>query len=427
MQVNAAGVALFALRTELLPKAARDALGIVTAEEAREQARLARHAAAKPAAEIAAAARPPPTLWSQLETDDLRTPPARLRAAGFSTVVIRAVIDAQIAARFEARLRAITHERDQTPYWRQPPYFFSDSKSLEAITQVYRERARLLRDLLGTDALAHGESCDVSAAQRRRYGDLPPSKIDLVSRISDDYADMIGQVRAAMQGVTLPEDREKLAFLERERRADLAAILTPAELADYELRSSPVSNRLRTTLTILDASEAEFRVIHAVQQPYAEILNPTGGLSAFRMVEERGEATQRINEQLKRALSAERFAEYQRASNFDYQNLHRLAQGENIPAANLTRVYEARLAAAENSARIANDPALTPAQRLAAQQALADTARTTILSNLGPRVGPAYAQTANWLAHLAQGGSVSILPDGNLAYRYPASPTPPKK
>ena len=143
------------------------------------------------------------------------------------------------------------------------------------------------------------------------------------------------------------------------------------------------------------------------------------------MSEQRREVTQKINEQLKATLGAERFAEYQRSTSSDYQQLHRLAQGEAIPAANLTRAHDARSAAAEASTRIANDRALTPEQRLAAQKAIADTARTTILSSLGPKVGPAYAQSANWLTHLAQGGSVSISADGNLTYRYSAPPPPP--
>ena len=130
LALNAAGVAALVLRPSLAPKAVREVLGVVTPEEAAERARAARTAQTARLAAAEAAARPPPTLWSQLETDDLRTLVARLRAAGFSPVVIRAVVDAQIAGRFEGRLKAITQERDQTPYWRQPPYLFTGSKPL---------------------------------------------------------------------------------------------------------------------------------------------------------------------------------------------------------------------------------------------------------------------------------------------------------
>ncbi len=419
LAVNLAGIALLGLRPALAPPAIRAFLGVVTPEEAAEQAAAERRASA---ARTATAA-PPPSLWSQLHSDDLRLLVARLRAAGFSPVVIRAVVDRLVADRFDPRIKAVTRERDATPYWRQPPYLMSGSKPLEDLNQIYRERARLLRELLGTDALAYG-GYDISAAQRRQYGDLSQAKIDLVARINDDYAEMTGQIRAGMQGVTLPEDREKLALLEREKRADLAAVLTPAELADYEMRASNVTSRLRTSLSIMNADEAEFRRIYAALQPFAEVLYPTVPTSGIPS-EVRRDATLRANEALKAALGPERFADYQRASNSDYQQLYRLTQGETLAPGALNRVYDARTVAAAASTQVMNDRSLTPEQRTAALQAVAAQARTTVLSNLGPKAGQAYAQSASWLTYIERGGSVSITSDGYLSYRMPPTTPPP--
>src|SRR5260221_6737104 len=47
-----------------------------------------------------------------------------------------------------------------------------------------------------------------------------------------------------------------------ERRADIAAMLTPEELADYDLRTSRITGRLRPAMTLLDAGEDEFRRIY---------------------------------------------------------------------------------------------------------------------------------------------------------------------
>lgn len=424
LAANLAGVALFVLRPALAPPALRGLLGLVTPEEAAERTAVERAATAARAAAAAAAAQPPPPLWSQLQTDDLRTFVARLRAAGFSPVIIRALVDAVVAERFDPRIKALTRERDATPYWRQPPYLTSGSKILEDLNQIYRERSRLLRDLIGTDALAYG-GYDVSAAQRRQYGDLPQAKIDLISRVNDDYAEMIGQVRAGMQGVALPEDREKLALLEREKRADLAAILTPAELADYELRASNVTSRLRTPLSIMNADETEFRKIYAALQPFADVLYPSIPTSGPVPIDQRREATARANEQLKAVLGPERFADYQRATNSDFQQLYRLTQGETLAPGALIRAHAARTVAAEASTKIMNDRALTAEQRTAALQAVATEARTTLLSNLGPKTGPAYAQAASWLTHIERGGSVSITTDGYLAFRTSPPPPPP--
>src|SRR5258707_692709 len=98
------------------------------------------------------------------------------------------------------------------------------------------------RDLLNDPFFA---TDDVSATQRRQFGNLSRQKVDSVQRIEDDYSEMTSAIRAAMAGITLPEDRDKLALLAREKHADLAAVLTPGELADYELRSSPITSLLR--------------------------------------------------------------------------------------------------------------------------------------------------------------------------------------
>src|SRR5262249_13321504 len=144
---------------------------------------------------------------------------------------------------------------------------------------------------------------------------------------------MTSQVRAAMQGVSLLEDREKLALLEKEKRTDLAAILSTAELEEYEMRSSPQTSRMRTMLTILDASEDEVRAFLKIKQSFNERINPTGiSYYSSQIMEERGVAQKQMNEQIQAALSPTRYSEYLRASNPEFQQLYRIAQRENVPA-----------------------------------------------------------------------------------------------
>jgi hypothetical protein len=263
-------------------------------------------------------------------------------------------------------------------------------------------------------------------AQRRQFGSIPKEKIDLVQRINDDYAEMTSQVRAAMQGITLPEDRDKIALLEREKRADLAAILTPAELEEYEMRSSPLTSRLRNSLSLMDASEAEFRAIFKVQQAFNDRVNPVmSGMISQQMMEDRREAQKQMNEQLKSVLPAERFSEFMRSSNTDYQQLHRLAQKENSPAETVTRAFSIRDTISAESVRIADDNALTTEQKRAALTALAQKGRTQILSTLGPGAGESYAQVARWLTTLERGSGVVFGPDGNAMPRTIINPSRP--
>jgi hypothetical protein len=420
---NVALLGLFAAKPSLAPPAVRDFFdfrspGTSEADGSAKARTGARSASVPPVSQETS------SLWQTLHSPDLTRLVAQLRAAGFPNSIVRSIIDAEIAARFAPQIKELTREMHETPYWKPDPSLYSGStQRFEAISKVIRERTQLLRSLLGQDAFALG-SADPTAAQRRQYGSINPAKIDLVQRINDDYAEMTGQIRAAMQGISLPEDREKLALLEREKRADLAALLTPAELADYEMRTSPVTSRLRTPLGIMNASEAEFRAIFEIQQPYASVLNPVVPVRTAESTRERSEATKTINAQIKAALGDERFAQYERATNSEFQQLHRLAAGAGVSHDAIARAFDQRAPVAAASSAIANDRTLDATAKRQALQTLAQTTRTAILSTLGPVAGPAYVENARWLTHIEQGGSVSLTPEGNTIYQS-VRPSPP--
>lgn len=431
LAANAALATLFVNRPALAPPALRAFFmpaktAEPTAAEAKMEAARAERAATRAVAEARAQRS---KLWRALHTEDLKTLAAQLRAAGFPTAVVRAIVDAQVEARFAPQIRELKRATEETPYWKPDPTMYSgNSEVFTKLSQIYRERAKVMREVLGQDALAWGAT-DPTAAQRRQFGDIAPAKIDLVQRINDDYAEMSAQVRTAMQGVTLPEDREKLALLEREKRADLAALLTPQELNDYEMRSSPVTSRLRSALSVMEASEAEFLAIYKIQQPFVDTLYSSSNMVTTRSsFEQRRELTAQVNEQVKAALGEARFLEYQRATNYEYQGLHRMAQVENLPVTAVAQAFDVRASTAEASDKIMNDRSLTPEARTAALQTLAQSAHNQIISAVGPKVGNAYANNAQWLTYIKQGGAISIMPDGNLSYRSanpgPVRPTP---
>ncbi|MGH7944250.1 MAG: hypothetical protein ACREH8_02215 [Opitutaceae bacterium] len=425
--LNSALIAAFILRPSLVPPAVRSYLPQRADTNEREAAARAARAGKLVSAEQTKA--PVGELWTALHSSELAALVQRLRAAGFPPTMVRAIVDAEVERQFSPRIKELMRTVTDTPYWKQVSgYYMGNSKLFESINQIYRERSRVLRDLLGKDAYAFS-GVDPTAAQRRQYGNLPQARIDLVQRITEDYAEMTSQVRSAMQGVTLPEDREKLALLEREKRADLAAILTPEEFADFERRTSTITGRLRTTFTIMDASEAEFRTIFKAHEPFKDALYPTsgGGITYFGsdVMEKRREATAQINEQLKAALGDARFAEYQRSTDSDFQQLYRLGQRDNVPYETLVRAHDVRIPTAEASMKIVEDRSLSNDARRAALKELAQSTRTTLLSTLGPAAGPAYVDNSRWLVHLDNGRGISINPDGSVSSRSTTVTRPP--
>ena len=430
LTANLALAAVFVARPALAPPAFRDFFSSRSADTEAGIAANTRQAAAadsKARLAVSRAAAAQTRLWSALVADDLSTLVARLRAAGFPPHIVRAIASAQIEKRFSARMQELIGGFENAPFWKPDPFSsMNNTKFREDYSQTYRERSKLLREMLGDDFFAF--DADPSAAQRRQFGDMSKTKVDLVQRINDDYAEMISQIRASSQGITLPEDREKLALLEREKRADLAAFLTPQELEDYEMRSSPMLSRSRNTFTLMDATQDEFRAIFRTQQPFNERINPTSvGMMSFSFGEGRREAQNQMYEALKAALSPARYADYMRAQNPEYQAIHRIAERENIPLETALRTFNLRDHFAAESARIMDNGAMDADQKRAAFKTLAQDARLQIIGNLGQTAGTAYAQSARWVGYIENGGAVSFGPDGSPTYRGLPQPPPPKK
>ena len=428
---NAVLVAVLALKPTLAPPAFRDF--------------FARHfhtERATPAPVVPRPASPPRhKLWATLDTGgDYPALIARLRAAGFPPALIREIISREIGARYETRMQALTEPDPNTPFWKLRSGFFGmGDKRLEEYEQLWRERTKVLRDLFNDDFFA---TDDVTVEQRRKLGNLPRQKIDQLQRIEDDYAEMMSAIRSAMGGVTLPGDLEKLALLARERRADLAAVLTPEELADYELRSSPITNYLRSRLTTFDATEAEFRAIFAAHQALSDKF-PGGAQTAMMDdSQQRNTAQKEFNDQLRAGLGDARYADFLRETNNEFKQLNRFVQRESLAPDTATQAFGFRDTVERESNRIYDDATLNAGQKRTALQTLAQNTRTQLNALLGPVAGPAYVKIADqWLGNvengaavrfnnsapmviLFEGGSVIFSSSGGMTYRRIQEPKP---
>lgn len=360
--------------------------------------------------------------WSTLASTDLRTLVARLRAAGFPPSVVRAVVSAQISAKMRPRMEELmAGTTDEKPFWATSGNFSFQSslsaKTLAALRESSREYSQLLKEALGDEP-----SADQNAVNRR-YGKISAEKIEQVQRVESDYNDLRNEVSTAAKGLMLPEDREKLALLEKEKRADLAKILSPEELDDFLVRSSNTTNRLRTALTAMNATEDEFRAIYQAQSAYDEKYNNNFAAVGITFnnadaMKERQAAQAQVNEQLKLALGDQRFAEYTRSTDREFQTITRIAQQANLPAAAAVQVYDLRDTLSKESNRIFADNALTVDQKRAALQSLAQNTRAQITSTLGSDAGRTYLQVAaTWLDRVERGGAVTFNPGGGTSTR----------
>lgn len=352
--------------------------------------------------------------WASLNTGDLRALAARLRAAGFPPSMVRAVVNAQLSESFKTRREQLMPPTTDRPFWQTDATgmgfsVYSDPKYFAASRDLGREQNQALKEILGADATPPGAANNEYLV--RRFGNLPQDKLELLQRLDQDYNDLRNEVNRTARGMMLPEDREKLAMLEREKRVDLAQLLTPAEADDYLMRTSQTTMRLRQTLTSFDATEPEFRAIYQAQAAFDEKYSNVMGMMTAELSRERQGAQTQVGEDIKAALGEARYAELIRAADREYQQLSRMAQQASLPEATAIQVLNMRDTALKESNRIFEDASLNNDQKRAAIQAVGQTARSQAVSTLGPDAGQRYVELAQrWLSALERGAAVTMVP-----------------
>lgn len=123
-----------------------------------------------------------------------------------------------------------------------------------------REQESVINDLLGLP----GESAHERRAREMTMGNIPYEKALQLKQLNRDF----DEVRSMQTGraATPQEARDLVAILQQEYARDLAALLTPEELRQYNLRQSPSATVLMGKTAGIDLTENEYEVLYALQE-----------------------------------------------------------------------------------------------------------------------------------------------------------------
>ena len=273
----------------------------------------------------ASTATPDPRTLAQLfASDDTRALLERLHEMGFPPGILRSVAFARIEKKYAARQAAL--EDPPLPYWRER----------SKIPQPKPDRAARRDEKLALDNEMNADFKDLIAGlipdsdprednrRRRIFGDLPDAKIAQIAAINRDYGDMRAQLYEDMNDVRLPGDQAQLDLLDKEQRADLAQALTPDELRDYDLRSSPLAKNLQQQIKYFNSTEAEYTALYDAQTVINE---KTAGqkLSDAELSQLRDAAAKDI-------LAPDRYEEYKIATTPSYEGLKKYQDNQRASA-----------------------------------------------------------------------------------------------
>ncbi|MBX3737249.1 MAG: hypothetical protein KF715_11200 [Candidatus Didemnitutus sp.] len=244
--------------------------------------------------------------------DDFRRLADELRAAGVPSRLIYAVVQELYSARELA-----TSPLASAPYWQRR--VVEQSKEMQ---EIYRRIEAKAAEFAGPDGRLSARLDPVARA--RRYGDLPDAKIDAIAALERDYSEMVtDSYRATGNGAFTAEEwaakQKEQKLLTDEKRADLAKILTPDELAAYDLRNSDTARQVASSVRNIDLRPDEFATLYAARQAFDAANPQLTGLVTSEMMQQRRAAQTAYNEAVKGVLNDDRFYQYLAATDADYR------------------------------------------------------------------------------------------------------------
>lgn len=341
----------------------------------------------------AVSAKVSPAVWAGLASDDLKQLTANLTAAGFPREAVRAAINGVLDERYRPRLDALYAKLYGQPFWEREPRLANPEISKE-LRAIETERLKITRELLGTN-IANDEA---RRNRQARFGQLPDDKLDAIEAIVNDYRDL-AETSGITWGAPMPWDRERRALVEAETRKDIVALLTPDELAAYDLRASRSASMLRSRMEYFKPTMAEFQAVLPLQQAF-DAKYPGRAYFISLSDDQRRADDRQLAEQIKTALGEARYAEYQRAQDGDYRAAHDLAEQLSLPVENAGAVYAMKQEYQNRANGIRSDRNQTAEQRTAALNALAAEAQGKMDQLLTPEGAKTYNRTAFWLQNI---------------------------
>ena len=343
--------------------------------------------------------------------NDLRLIAARLRAAGYSPALIRAIMQTMIRDQFTSRRLALTRPHP-AEFWANTFDPYRNHKLAPELQKLAKEQAVLLKELVGPDIALDDP---ITRLQREsRFGSLPADKIDRLQSITSDYNELRSQIGVEARGVFLPADREKFLLLDQEERADIVKSLSPAELEDYDLRNSTLSARLREQLADFSPTEEEFRTLFRLQAAFdhkpGEPTGASGPANPYSLFERLGTPAT-LQAQIEAALGPARAAEYKQATDPAFQQVSRLLNRLELPASIAPQVVTVQQDIQQRANAVRDNRALSADDRASQLTTLAQEAQVRLTSTLGENGYAAYKNYGGeWL--------------NTLTPRSPVTPTP---
>jgi len=336
--------------------------------------------------------------WRMVESEDYRKYIANLRSIGCPEETIRDIIIADVNKLYENRRKELAGPKKKYEFWKPGVMMGAsfDPERMEKERALNQEKRALLTELLGSAPDDKPDLLAGAASQLEAMFDFLPA--EKRSKVFDLMQDMQGKMQKSMKGGA--PDTEDIRKAMKEAETAIAAVLSPEELLDYNLRFSMTANMMRMQLAGFEPTETEFLELFKKRKAYDDEYGVAGmGASNLKGEEKEKQITaeKKLNDEIKAELGEERYQEYKRAQDYAFQSMYRVAERENLGKDAAVKAYKMKKTAEDEARKLRSDNSLTPEQRTAALAAIRAETENGIRTVFGEKGYESYQNQAYWL------------------------------
>jgi hypothetical protein len=248
--------------------------------------------------------------WSQVESADYKTFIKNLRAIGCPEQTIRDIISADVAQNFSKQRAEIITSRDHDfLYWHTPSTSPAQAAAFAQQKAALDAQMRTtLSELLGPDATLADTTPYWRASEiDHKLSFLPQDVRRQVEALDLRYQEVNSQIKSLTDWNPISNDPTELQAVlasYAERKAQLAQLLTPEQLKQYDMVTSFTGDNLRRRMARFDPTPEEFEMIFDTWRAHDE------NLAQLRANDQPDPGNTHVFEKIRRALGDERFSQY---------------------------------------------------------------------------------------------------------------------
>ena len=294
--------------------------------------------------------------WDTVEASSYLDYIDNLRRIGCPEKTIRDIILADVNKLYKTKRRAASGQK-KFEFWKANAMFGMgmDKDNVETMRELNAERDELLKQL-GIESSFESEMSLILNPLQQSLGFLPEQKQVAVMKELQGI-----QSRIAELSEDGSADIEMVWKAQRETEESIKGMLSEDEYTGYLLRRSNTAHQLRSQIAGFDPSEEEFRTVFKLKRAFDEEYGEIG--INLDLLEEQLKAQKTLNEQIRQSLGDERYADYERAQDYQFQQIHSSLKKADLGTGEAIQVYDMQKVAQDAALQLRGDQTLNEAER----------------------------------------------------------------